>query len=41
MYALVTSSIIVKDDDDDVVDSPEKLHDVLVEFTNFMLDKLL
>ena len=40
MYALVTSSIIVKDDDDVVV-SLEKLQDVLVEFTNFMLDKLL
>lgn len=40
MYALVTSSIIVKDDDD-VVISLEKLQDVLVEFTNFMLDKLL
>jgi len=40
VYALVTSSIIVKDDDD-VVDNPKKLQDVLVEFTNFMLDKLL
>jgi hypothetical protein len=40
VYALVTSSIIVKDDDD-VVISLEKLQDVLVEFTNFMLDKLL
>jgi len=40
VYALVTISIIVTDDDD-VVDNPEKLQDVLVKFTNFMVDKLL